>query len=166
MMGDLASQDSYYDPMTGLPTGGSTPEPQTDPRQFTSGWARISGMHPQAFEPQGTMWPDPNAKPVARTPAPGDPDYQWAIGQWAAPFHAATQAAGEMAATNLLPSNRFGMATVLAMDTDPAEAGKARLFTSPFSVIGHTSPVHDAEYLLRSRNVTRRHLPAEAVEGR
>jgi hypothetical protein len=111
------------------------------------------------------MWPDPNAKPVARTPAPGDPDYQWAIGQWAAPFHAATQAAGEMAATNLLPSNRLGMATTLAMDTDPAEAGKARLFTSPFSVIGHTSPVHDAEYLLRAKNVTRPNLPAEAVEG-
>jgi hypothetical protein len=140
MMGALAAQGSYYDPMTGIPVGGASSEPPQDPREFTSDWARISGQHPQAFEPQGTMWPDPNAKPVTRKPAPGDPDYQWAIGQWAAPFHAATQAAGEMYASNLLPASRLGQAAVMALDPDDAEAASIRKVLSATSHLDLARP--------------------------
>jgi hypothetical protein len=107
--GAVAAQDSY--------TADDAPAPA---------WLMNTLGQQMNYEPQGTMWPDPNAVPKARTPVPGDPDYQWAIGQWAAPLHGATQAVGEMAPSMLWPGGRLGMATQMAMDTDEAQAGKLK----------------------------------------
>ena len=70
MMGSLARLDDYFDPMTGLPTGGAIAQPEApqDPAAFTADWARISGQHPQAFEPQGTQWPQYPPPPPKEVP--------------------------------------------------------------------------------------------------
>jgi hypothetical protein len=171
--------DTYYDPMSGLPMGGLAEQP--DPTQGLPPWAMGTLAQQLHYEPQGTMWPDPNA----RAPAPQEkPDPLVPFSAWRAdpPQRTAGTVAADVGAKLIptspldvgltiatgggnIPVRMAALAAGAALDPDEAQAGKARLFSSPFSKIGHTSPVHDTEYAMRLRNVQRPELPAAAVEG-
>jgi hypothetical protein len=143
--------DTYsYDPSSDT----AVPGPQDDPTRGLPPWAMSTLAQQMYYEPQQGSWPDPNAVPKARrAPVPGDPDYQWAIGQWAAPFHGATQTAANLYLQNALPvGGRLGLGAQLAMDTDEAEAGKAKSLKAVLGdVLGLANP------RLRAR--------AEALQG-
>ena len=123
MMGSLARTDAYYDPMTDSAV--YPPEQPIDPAAFTAGWARISSQHPQAFEPQGTQWPQyppPPPKEVAEDKP--NPLIPFSAYRSKPPTHRV----GDIAAQNIieqgfgaLPAGRIGMGTALTLDPSPAE---------------------------------------------
>jgi hypothetical protein len=161
--------DTYsYDPSSDT----AVPGPQ-DPTRGLPPWAMGALAQQMYYEPQQGSWPDPNAAPKARRAlAPGDPDYQWAIGQWAAPFHGASQTAADVYLQTAVPAGgRFGLGAQLAMDTDEAQAGKrgeakvmgrvlgdilnprARKVVAELPTLGETSPVAaTAEQFMQSPN--------------
>jgi len=69
MMGSLAAQDTYYDPMTGLPIGAQ--EPPRDPRAGLPDWAMGALANPGRYEAAVGMWPA--YKPPKELPDVGDP---------------------------------------------------------------------------------------------
>jgi hypothetical protein len=125
MMGSLARTDAYYDPFSDSAV--MPPEPQQDPREFTSDWARIAALHPQPFEPQGTQWPQ--YPPPAPKEVPEDkpnPLIPFSAYRSLPPQHRvgdlAAQTIVEQGAA-MLPYGRIGMGTALTLDPSAAEGG-------------------------------------------
>jgi hypothetical protein len=111
MMGDLARQDDYYDPMTGLQLGTQADPPQ-DPREFTAGWARVSGVHPQPFEPLGTMWPQyPPPEPKAVPEDRPNPLIPFSAYRSLPPKHSVADIAAEQLISTGPAATGFGLAT-------------------------------------------------------
>jgi len=138
MMGNLARTDAYYDPFSDSAV--YPPEPPQDPRAFTSDWARISGQHPAAFEPQGTQWsqyPPPPAKEVPEDKP--NPLIPFSAYRSKPPTHRV----GDIAAQNIieqgfgaLPAGRLGMGAALTLDPSEAEGGKADAAKKAIGKIG------------------------------
>jgi hypothetical protein len=131
MMGQLARTDAYYDPFSDSAV--TPPEPQIDPRNITAGWAAIAAAHPQPFEPQGTMWPDPNPQtPPAPPEDRPNPLIPFSAYRSLPPQHRvgdiAAQQIVEQGPSLAFPGTRLGISLPLAMDTGEAEgANPAKL---------------------------------------
>ena len=138
MMGSLARQDDYYDPMTGIPIGASqTADPPFDPRESTSDWARISGVHPQAFEPRGTQWPQ-YPPPPPKEAVPEDrpnPLIPFSAYRSKPPVHRAGDVAAQTIieqGAGMLPGRLGG---VIGSVLNPDDAEAARWIKYPFNRI-------------------------------
>jgi hypothetical protein len=118
-MGSLARQDEYYDPMSGLPTGGVMPEqPQQappDPR-----FAMGALAHPVRFEPGVGMWPA--YKPPKELPDVGEPMVPsgptWQGNQTA---NRAADVMGQLAIQSVVPQDPLDAGLMLA--TGPGRVG-------------------------------------------
>ncbi len=137
-MGDLARTDDYSDPMTGFSIGGGgmPPELPVDPRGFTADWARVSAMHPQAFEPQDTMWPEyPSPLPKEVPEDRPNPLIPFSAYRSKPPTHRV----GDLAAQTIIEQGasmlpgRLGVAIGSVLSPDDAEA--ARWIKYPFNRI-------------------------------
>jgi hypothetical protein len=101
MMGNLARTDAYYDPFSDSAV--TPPEPQQDPRMFTSDWARQAAAYPQSFEPNVGMFPTPKQpKPAEEAPNPLVPFSAWRS-------NPPRQTAGTIAADLQNPVSPLGM---------------------------------------------------------
>jgi len=144
MMGSLASEEDYYDPMTGLPTGGTRPvERPIDPRSFSSEWAREAAQNPGPYEPNVGMFPPVKVEKPAEEDRPNP----------LVPFSAYRSkpqkgdAVGAIAAEQLISTGPFGMGLSAAigrglpllrsagggalMSAEPDEAEAAKRIKTP-----------------------------------